>query len=98
MRSEPAVSDPSATAALPLATAPADPEDDPPAMKSRFHGFRTRPRAWLYPDGSYASSGRPVNPTRRAPAPSSRAKRSVSPSMAASPGVVSPLGGRCDGG
>ena len=47
MRSEPAGSDPNATTALPLATAAADPEDDPPAMKSRFHGFRTRPRAWL---------------------------------------------------
>ena len=31
MRSEPAVSDPSATTALPLATAAAEPEDDPPA-------------------------------------------------------------------
>jgi hypothetical protein len=47
MRSEPAVSEPSATTTLPLATAAAEPDEDPPATKSRFHGLRTRPRAWL---------------------------------------------------
>ena len=43
MRSEPAVSDPSASTTEPLATAAAEPDDDPPGMKSGFHGLRTRP-------------------------------------------------------
>src|SRR5215471_1246354 len=45
MRRDPPVSDPSATTTEPLATAAAEPEDDPPLIRSRFHGFLTRPRA-----------------------------------------------------
>ena len=40
MRTEPPVSVPSATAAMPLATATAEPDDEPPGMKSAFHGLR----------------------------------------------------------
>src|SRR5215475_7462369 len=39
MRSEPPVSDPSAKTADPLATATAEPDDDPPVMNSKSHGF-----------------------------------------------------------
>src|SRR5271165_5267544 len=40
-RIEPDVSLPSAAKQSPAATAAADPDDDPPAMRSRFQGFRT---------------------------------------------------------
>ena len=52
MRSEPPVSDPSAATTAPLATAAADPDEEPPEMKSRFQGLRTRPRVALKPEGS----------------------------------------------
>src|SRR5262249_61190098 len=52
IRSEPPVSEPNAITAEPLATAAADPDDDPPEIKSGFHGLRTRPHTALYPDGS----------------------------------------------
>ena len=52
MRSEPPVSEPSATATAPLATAAADPDDEPPGTWSRLHGFLTRPREALKPEGS----------------------------------------------
>ena len=42
MRSEPPVSDPSAKTADPLATATAEPDDDPPVMNSKFHGILRR--------------------------------------------------------
>ena len=44
MRTEPAVSDPNAKNAEPLATATAEPDDDPPGIKSTFHGLR----AWTW--------------------------------------------------
>src|SRR6185437_4646652 len=43
MRREPPVSDPSATTTDPLATAAAEPDEEPPLIKSRFHGLRTEP-------------------------------------------------------
>src|SRR5262249_28995333 len=52
MRSEPPVSDPSAAATDPLATAAAEPDEDPPEIKGGFHGLHTRPRAAFHPDGS----------------------------------------------
>ena len=39
-------------ATAPLATAAADPDDDPPGTRSRLHGFFTRPREALKPEGS----------------------------------------------
>jgi hypothetical protein len=51
IRSEPPVSDPSAATTDPLATAAAEPEEEPPGMKSGFHGLRTGARAVLNPDG-----------------------------------------------
>ena len=39
MRSEPPVSEPSAETTERLATATAEPDDEPPQMKSGFHGF-----------------------------------------------------------
>jgi hypothetical protein len=47
MRTEPPVSEPSAKVAAPLATATADPDDDPPVMKSACHGLRDRACAVL---------------------------------------------------
>ena len=52
MRREPPVSDPSATTADPLATATAEPDDEPPVMKSKFQGFFGAAHVALYPDGS----------------------------------------------
>ena len=52
MRSEPPVSDPSAATTDPLATAAAEPDEEPPAMNCGFQGLRTRPRAPFHPDGS----------------------------------------------
>ncbi len=52
MRSEPPVSEPSATSTMPAATAAAEPDDDPPVMKSVFQGLRTRPNDAFSPEGS----------------------------------------------
>ena len=40
IRIDPPVSEPSAITDAPLATATADPDDDPPVTKSRFQGLR----------------------------------------------------------
>ena len=48
MRTEPPVSEPRATKAAPLATAAAEPDDEPPGAKSGFQGLR----AVAKPDGS----------------------------------------------
>ena len=50
-RSEPPVSEPSATKAAPDATATADPEDEPPVAKAGFHGLRAAPCNGLTPEG-----------------------------------------------
>ena len=43
-RSEPVVSVASEAKQLPIATAAADPPEDPPVTYSRFHGLRTGPQ------------------------------------------------------
>src|SRR5271165_5002901 len=48
-RQEPAASVSSVAKHMPLATAAADPLDEPPAMKSAFHGFFTGPKALSSP-------------------------------------------------
>ncbi|WIX80304.1 hypothetical protein QRX50_05850 [Amycolatopsis carbonis] len=40
MRSEPPPSSPPASRAIPVATATDEPPDEPPLLKSRFHGLR----------------------------------------------------------
>src|SRR5436189_6015989 len=52
MRSEPPVSEPSAATTEPLATAAAEPDEEPPEMNWGFHGLPTRPRTAFHPDGS----------------------------------------------
>src|SRR6185312_299524 len=52
IRSDPPVSEPSAKTTAPLATAAAEPDDEPPQMKWAFHGLPTRPVSELQPDGS----------------------------------------------
>ena len=47
MRTEPPMSDPSANGTQPLATAAPDPPDEPPAVRSRFHGLRVMPQSGL---------------------------------------------------
>src|ERR1700728_2313088 len=66
---DPSVSDPSANATHPAATALADPADDPLDPCAGFHGFRVRPPNHLSPIAS-APSG--TSATSPAPAASSR--------------------------
>src|SRR5215469_4886684 len=44
-RTEPEVSDPNAATHSPAATAAAEPDDDPPVIRSGFHGFLAGPNA-----------------------------------------------------
>src|SRR5919204_5889708 len=67
-RTEPPVSVPSAHVAMPLATAAADPLDEPPGTRSGSHGFRVAPYAEFSPDEPMANSSQFVLPTRTAPA------------------------------
>src|ERR1700742_1481313 len=48
-RPEPEVSDPNATKHRPAATAPAEPDDEPPVMRSSFQGFFAGPKALITP-------------------------------------------------
>ena len=48
-RTEPPVSEPKEPNTAAAATAAAEPELDPPAMKSGFHGLRARPTSTLRP-------------------------------------------------
>src|SRR3984957_7908754 len=69
MRTEPPVSVPNATSASPVATATADPEDDPPGSRRGSRGLVGVPDQWLTPLADQHSSVSPVLPTIRAPAP-----------------------------
>ena len=78
IRTEPPVSDPSATSASPVATAAAEPLDDPPGMRAGSSGLTGVPNQGLVPSGSIASSCRFVLPTIRAPAARAPARQAAS--------------------
>src|SRR5262249_62142180 len=69
---EPPVSDPSAAMAMPVATATADPPDDPPGTRLKSHGFITGPYAEFSVDEPIANSSQFVFPIISAPASSRR--------------------------
>src|SRR5437868_15240218 len=71
-RIDPPVSEPSASGAMPAATATADPPLDPPGMRSVAHGFRAGPNAEFSLDDPMANSSQFVLPMITAPAASSR--------------------------
>src|SRR3954462_2561490 len=71
-RTEPPVSDPSDTTAVPCATAAADPPLDPPGTRSGATGLRTGPKAEFSFDDPIANSSQLVFPMITAPASSSR--------------------------
>src|SRR4029077_14759805 len=62
-RTEPAVSVPKATSAIPDANATALPDEDPPGIRRRFSGFTAVPKYSFMPDGDTANSLRLVLPT-----------------------------------
>src|ERR1700722_10031138 len=67
MRTDPPVSVPKATSASPVATATADPDDDPPGSRRGSRGFTGVPDQWFTPLADQHSSVSPVLPTIRAP-------------------------------
>ncbi len=62
---------PSASGTQPAATAAPEPPEEPPGVRSRFHGLRVIPQSGLSVKLEYANSGVVVFPTMIAPAPSS---------------------------
>src|SRR5581483_3752679 len=72
-RTEPPVSEPSATTALPCATAAAEPPLEPPGTRSGATGLRTGPYAEFSFDEPMANSSQFVLPIITPPASSSRA-------------------------
>src|SRR3954451_3926021 len=74
-RIEPPMSLPCANAIIPAATAAPDPPDEPPAERSRSHGFRVGPYAAGSVVKSLASSGVLVLPTITKPADRKRRTR-----------------------
>src|SRR5580693_114794 len=68
MRTDPPVSVPKPTSASPVATATADPDDDPPGSRRGSRGFVGVPDQWFTPLADQHSSVSPVLPTIRAPA------------------------------
>src|SRR3954462_5774714 len=69
-RTEPPVSDPSDTTAVPCATAAADPPLDPPGTRSGATGLRTGPNAEFSFDDPIANSSQLVFPSSTPPAAS----------------------------
>ncbi len=76
IRTDPPMSDPSASGTQPEATAAPDPPEEPPGVRSAFQGFRVIPHRGLSVKLEYANSGVVVLPTMIAPAPSSFSTRS----------------------
>src|SRR5262245_42750492 len=72
-RTEPPVSDPSASGTSPAATAAADPPLDPPGTRSSAQGLCAGPNAEFSFDDPIANSSQLVLPTMTAPAASRRA-------------------------
>ena len=70
---EPPVSEPSATTAVPCATAAAEPPLDPPGTRSGATGLRTGPNAEFSFDEPMANSSQLVLPMMTPPACSRRA-------------------------
>ena len=96
-RTEPPVSDPSASATAPAATAAADPPEEPPGTRDGSTGFRLGPYADHSVDEPIANSSQTVFPATIAPA--SRIRRIAvasngerQPSRILEPQVV----GNCD--
>src|SRR5436305_15210521 len=67
-RTDPPVSEPSATGTIPAATAAADPPDDPPGTRAVSQGFFTGPNAEFSFDEPIANSSQLVLPITTAPA------------------------------
>src|SRR6202008_2355722 len=73
MRTEPPMSDPTASAPKPAATAAPAPELDPPLLHCPFHGLRVTPYAELRPEAIPPKSGMVVFPRISAPCSRRRA-------------------------
>src|SRR4029453_2763510 len=67
-RTEPPVSEPSATGTIPAATAAAEPPDDPPGTRDVSQGFLTGPNAEFSFEEPIANSSQFVLPMITAPA------------------------------
>ncbi len=90
MRTDPPVSVPNATSASPVATATADPDDDPPGSRRGSSGFIGVPDQWFTPFADQHSSVSPVLPTIRAPA--SRAEATTAASIWAGSAISATTG------
>src|SRR5258705_13523059 len=78
MRIDPPPSLPVQIGIMPTATAAAEPPEDPPGVRSGFHGLRVTPFAAVAVQGKIMSSGTLVIPIGIAPA--ARSRRTTSPS------------------
>src|ERR687891_64208 len=78
IRIDPAPSLPSASGAMPAATAAAAPPLEPPETRSTFQGLLVVPNSGLSQTPLLPNSGVVVFPTRMAPAPRSRSTRTAS--------------------
>ena len=90
MRTDPPVSVPKATSASPVATATADPDDDPPGSRRGSRGFTGVPDQWFTPLADQHSSVSPVLPTIRAPP--SRADATTAASISAGSAISATTG------
>ena len=90
MRTDPPVSVPKATSASPVATATADPDDDPPGSRRGSRGFTGVPDQWFTPLADQHSSVSPVLPTIRAPP--SRAEATTAASISAGSAISATTG------
>jgi hypothetical protein len=95
-RTEPPVSVPSAKSHRPEDTAEAEPEDDPPVIRSLAAPLIGAPKCALLPFIENASSSVTVLPAKRAPASSSfctvGAVRVLMPDIASTMGLPPPVG------
>jgi hypothetical protein len=95
IRTEPAMSLPSPSGDMPVASATASPPDEPPGVSAGFHGFTVAPCNALSVWKRNAKSGRLVRATGMAPAERMRATKTASAGAtlsrkAATPAVVAP--------
>jgi hypothetical protein len=90
IRTDPAVSVPKPTSASPVATATADPDDDPPGSRLGSRGFTGVPDQWFTPLADQHSSVSPVLPTIRAPP--SRADATTAASISAGSAISATTG------
>src|SRR5690606_38442891 len=84
MRMDPPPSLAVASGTMPAATAAAEPLEDPPGVRSRSHGLRVVPHAFVLAKFTMPNSGAAVLPTGTAPAARRRAT-STSSAAAGSP-------------